>query len=129
MSEVTRELTIPATREELWEALTSERLLEDWLADEVELDEVGEGEEAVFRFGDGDERRVTFDEVDEGERIVFRWQRPLQPESTVEVRLVDAVSGIRVVVSETGGPSLSTAVWGAPLLRLRQVATGALLCA
>ena len=54
--EVERETVLDAPAEEVWEALTDERLLGEWLADEAEL-EPEPGGRASFRFADGAEKR------------------------------------------------------------------------
>ena len=55
--EVCREIVLPTTREDAWEALTEPSRLEEWFATEVELD-LREGGAAVFRWGDGDTRHA-----------------------------------------------------------------------
>src|ERR1700730_8398797 len=50
--EVTREIVLPAPREEVWAALTEAEQLEEWFANDVELD-LREGGEGVFRWGAG----------------------------------------------------------------------------
>ena len=47
--EVTREVVFPAPPEEVWEALTDPEQLEEWFANDVELDTVPGGE-GVFEF-------------------------------------------------------------------------------
>src|SRR5262249_11014771 len=54
--EVTRELVFPVPAEEVWEALTDPEQLEEWFANDVELDP-REGGEGVFRWENGEERR------------------------------------------------------------------------
>src|SRR5918994_1311443 len=49
---VERETLIEASPEEVWEAITDEDRLEEWIAPEVELDAV-EGGDATFRYEDG----------------------------------------------------------------------------
>ena len=53
--QVERERTFEATPEEVWDAITDERLLREWLADEAELDPEPGGE---VRFRIGDEERT-----------------------------------------------------------------------
>ena len=55
--EVRREIVLEAPVEEVWAALTEPERLEEWFANDVELD-VRPGGEGVFRWGDGDERRA-----------------------------------------------------------------------
>src|SRR2546423_10449870 len=68
--EVTREIVLPAPREEVWAALTEAERLEEWFANDVELD-ARPGGEGVFRWDDGDERRAVVREAEPGERLVL----------------------------------------------------------
>src|SRR6266571_87040 len=70
--EVTREIVLPAPREEVWAALTEAERLEEWFANDVELD-AREGGEGVFRWDDGEERRATVREAVPSERLVLDW--------------------------------------------------------
>ena len=54
---IRREIVLPAPREEVWEALTDPERLEDWFANEVELD-LRPGGGATFRWGNGEERHA-----------------------------------------------------------------------
>src|SRR2546423_15414138 len=65
--EVTREVVFPAPPEEVWEALTEPERLEEWFANEGELD-ARPGGAGVFRWGDGDERHATVREAGPAER-------------------------------------------------------------
>jgi uncharacterized protein YndB with AHSA1/START domain len=126
MSESLRkEVLLPADRETVWDALTRDALLSEWLAEEVELD-VREGGEGVLRYAGGEERAAVVDAVDEGERLVLRWTRAGSAETRVEFELVDAVAGTRLVVTEA--PAVGPTAWTAPLASLRAVA-GALCAA
>ncbi len=71
---VERETVLPAGPDEVWEALTDDDRLEEWLAEEVELDPV-EGGELSTRDGE-DERSGVVETVVEGERLSFTWARP-----------------------------------------------------
>lgn len=102
--EVTREIVLPAPREEVWEALTDEDRLAEWFANDVELDP-RPGGSGVFRWNDGDERRAVVETVEPGRRLVLRWE----DDGVVELWLEDAVSGTRVLVRETS-PEWSTAL-------------------
>jgi uncharacterized protein YndB with AHSA1/START domain len=123
---VAREVTLPAGRDEVWEALTSEELLEQWLAADVDLD-VREGGEGVFRFDDGEERPATIEAVDDAERLVFRWRRYAAEETRVELVLHDVAEGTRLVVVEStlgaAGPQALAGAWELPLLRLHDLCT------
>ena len=71
---VERETVLEAPSSEVWDALTDERLLGEWLADEAELEPVPGGR-ASFRFADGSERRGTVLEVEE-EQLPQLWLCP-----------------------------------------------------
>jgi uncharacterized protein YndB with AHSA1/START domain len=97
---VEREVVLPVEREQVWRALTEPELLEQWLADEVEVD-VREGGEAVFRDAGGEERRGRVAEVVEGKRLRLLWSRAGAGAAEVTFELLDAVAGTRLVVVET----------------------------
>src|SRR5215218_10471084 len=79
---VERETLVEASPEEVWQALTDEDRLEEWMAPEVELDPVEGGEISVR---DGDDRRSgTVETVEQAERFAFTWSRPGEGESFVE---------------------------------------------
>jgi uncharacterized protein YndB with AHSA1/START domain len=117
---VERETTIEASPAEVWEAITDEEQLREWLAPEVELDPV-EGGEIAVRDGDG-ERAGTVETVEEGERLAFTWERPGEGESFVEFTIEAVPAGTRVVVVETpiaqAGPRATAQVWAARLTAL-----------
>ena len=102
--EVQREIVLPTTREDAWEALTEPSRLEEWFATEVELD-LRAGGAAVFRWGDGDERRAQVVTVEDEERLVLRFE----DDGVVDVRLIADDGGTRVLVRE------STPQWGTAL--------------
>src|SRR5579862_442505 len=94
--EVEREIVVPESPTEVWEALTEPERLEEWFASEVELD-ARPGGEGVFRWGDGDERRAVVRELEEGERLVLDWDDG----GSVVVELRPVVEGTRVHVVES----------------------------
>ena len=93
--EVEREIVVPETPDEVWEALTEAERLEEWFATEVELD-ARPGGEGVFRWGDGDERHAVVREVEETERLVLDWDDG----GSVAIELETAEGGTRVRVVE-----------------------------
>jgi uncharacterized protein YndB with AHSA1/START domain len=107
---VEREIVFPAEEEEVWEALTEAERLEEWFANDVELDP-REGGSGVFRWDDGDERHATVVEVVPCRRLVLEWDDT----GLVEFELEPAEGGTRLVVRETAP------VWG-PALELRALA-------
>jgi uncharacterized protein YndB with AHSA1/START domain len=117
---VERETLIEASPDEVWEALTDEDRLEEWLAPDVELDPT-EGGEIAVRDGD-DQRNGTVETLEEGERFAFTWSRPGEGESFVEFTIEALPGGSRVTVVETPmGPSaMAIGGWGPALARLRR---------
>lgn len=109
-STIRREIVLPEPPEEVWEALTEPERLEEWFANEVELDlESGEG---VFRWDDGSERHAQIDVCDPERRLGFTWTDDEGTETRVDFTLVPEEDGTRVVVTE------QTFEW-APALEMR----------
>jgi uncharacterized protein YndB with AHSA1/START domain len=102
--EVTREIVLPAERDDVWEALTDEERLSEWFANDVELDP-RPGGAGVFRWENGEERRAAVEAVEPGELLVLRFE----DDGLVELRLEDDAAGTRVLVRETS-PQWSTAL-------------------
>jgi uncharacterized protein YndB with AHSA1/START domain len=96
--EVTREVVVPAPPEEVWQALTEPERLEEWFANEVELD-VRPGGAGRFRWDDGDERHAVVREAEPGERLVLDWD----DEGQVVFTLEEVSEGTRVSVREVSG--------------------------
>jgi uncharacterized protein YndB with AHSA1/START domain len=114
---VERETLIEASPDEVWEALTDEDRLEEWLAPDVELDPQEGGEIAVR---DGDEERTgTVETFEEGERFAFTWSRPGEGESFVQFTIEAVPAGTRVTVVETP-MAMALAGWGPRLARLER---------
>ena len=102
--EVTREMVFPVPPDEVWEALTDPEQLEEWFANDVELDP-REGGEGVFRWDDGEERHATVLVAEPGERLVLDWDDA----GTVELTLEEVDEGTRLLVREST-PEFSTAL-------------------
>jgi uncharacterized protein YndB with AHSA1/START domain len=125
---VSRSVELDAAPAEVWDALTEDALLAEWLADEVEL-EVEPGGEIVCRYADGEERRGEVELVEEAERLAWSWHREGDGPSRVELVLDAVAERTRLTVIETAprrttGPllgvaPLAAATWGPPLTRLR----------
>ena len=60
---IRKEIVLPAPRDEVWDALTDPERLEDWFANDVELD-LRPGGGASFRWSNGEERHATVTEVE-----------------------------------------------------------------
>jgi uncharacterized protein YndB with AHSA1/START domain len=108
--QVQREIVVPESPEELWEALTEPERLEEWFATDVELDP-RPGGAGVFRWGDGDERRAVVREAEEAERLVLDWDDG----GEVVLELEPVEDGTRLRIVETS-PDF------APALELRALA-------
>jgi uncharacterized protein YndB with AHSA1/START domain len=70
---VTRDVVIPAPREEVWRAMTSFDLLSAWLGESVEL-EPKVGGAVIVREPDGSMRRGLVEHVEPERALVFRWR-------------------------------------------------------
>src|SRR5439155_19817058 len=101
---IRKEIVLPASRDDVWDALTDEDRLEEWFANDVELDLRPRGGASV-RWSNGEERHATVTEVDPERRLAFDWD----DEGSVEFTLDDDADGTRLVVEETS-PAWSTAL-------------------
>jgi uncharacterized protein YndB with AHSA1/START domain len=101
---IRKEIVLPAPREEVWEALTEPERLEDWFANDVELD-LRPGGGASFRWSNGEERHATVIDVEYERRLAFEWD----DEGEVAFTLDDDVDGTRLTVEESS-PTWSTAL-------------------
>ena len=86
---------LEAPVEEVWSALTDPERLEEWFANDVEL-ELAPGGEGTFRWDDGDERRAVVEAVEPERLFEFSWDG-----SRVCISLEEIAGGTRVVVTET----------------------------
>jgi uncharacterized protein YndB with AHSA1/START domain len=93
---IEREIVLPVPREEAWEALTAPERLEEWFANDVELEAVPGGD-AVFEWENGEVRHAVVETLEEHERIVLRWE----DDGTVELELGEHPAGTLVRVRET----------------------------
>ena len=101
---IEREIVLPSPREEVWEALTEPERLEDWFANDVDLD-LRPGGGARFRWSNGEERHAVVTEVEPERRLVFEWE----DEGEVTFTLEDDGDGTRLTVVESS-PAWSTAL-------------------
>ncbi len=111
--EVRQEIVVAAPLEEVWAALSDSARLEEWFANEVELD-LRPGGRGRFRWDDGETREAFVDEVDLGRRLAFRWSEPGGEDSRVVWELDETADGTQVTVVEslpTDGPR-ACAEWG-----------------
>jgi uncharacterized protein YndB with AHSA1/START domain len=77
-----REIEVAATREEVWEALTTEEGRERWLEEDPA-------------------REIHVEVVEEPSRLVWWWWRGDEPATRVEFLVVAIPAGVRVQVTET----------------------------
>jgi uncharacterized protein YndB with AHSA1/START domain len=89
--ELTREITLPATAEEVWRSLEEPV----WLGEDASIELRPDGE---VRAGD---RTGFVEEVEEERRLVFWWAAPEEDSTRVELELEedDEVTHVRVVES------------------------------
>ena len=71
---IRKEIVLPAPREDVWEALTEPERLEDWFANDVDLD-LRPGGGVSFRWSNGEERHATVTEVEPGATARVRMGR------------------------------------------------------
>jgi uncharacterized protein YndB with AHSA1/START domain len=102
---IVKEIVLPAPREEVWDALTEPERLEDWFANDVELD-LRPGGGASFRWANGEERHATVIEVEHERHLSFRWD---DEEGEVAFTLADGDDGTHLTVVESS-PAWSTAL-------------------
>lgn len=102
--EIEREIVLDSPPEEVWPALTEAERLEEWFANDVELD-ARPGGRGVFRWDNGEERHAVVEEVDPGRRLELLWDDT----GRVELTLEEAGGGTRLVVRETA-PEWSAAL-------------------
>ena len=93
--DVKREIELDAPPEEVWRALTDPDELEQWFANDVDLDP-REGGEGTFRWDDGEERHAVVEEVDPERRFAFTWDG-----GHVVIELEELPAGTRVIVVES----------------------------
>ena len=92
---IERELLLPATPEEIWDAVTSP----GWLADEVSFD-LRPGGDASFRSGSA-VKEGWVEEALEPARLAFWWASAGEPATRVELTLSPAHGATRLRVVET----------------------------
>ncbi len=114
--EVRRVVVLPVDREEVWSALTDPERLEEWFANEVELD-ARPGGAGVFRWDNGEERRAVVERVEPEERL----ELALEDDGTVAFTLEDDPDGTRLTVVESAPEPRACAAewsWGVELWTL-----------
>jgi uncharacterized protein YndB with AHSA1/START domain len=95
--DVERERYLESSTEEVWTALTDPDELEQWFANEVDLDPTPGGH-ASFRWDNGEAREAVIEEVEAERRLVLRW---LDDDGVVELELEPTGTGTTLRVIET----------------------------
>ena len=102
--DVTREVELPASPDEVWEQVAESDRLGEWLEADVELD-ARPGGSGSFRFADGEVRRALVRDVEPGQRLAFTWWPLTGAEVgrattvTITIEPSDAGSRLRLVES------------------------------
>jgi uncharacterized protein YndB with AHSA1/START domain len=103
-SDVTRDVDLPASPDDVWEQVTESDSLGEWLEADVELDP-RPGGAGSFRFADGEVRRALVRDVEPGRRLAFTWW-PLTGDDvgrattvTITIEPTDGGSRLRLVES------------------------------
>lgn len=97
MSEVHRSVDLPYELDDVWDALTDNEQLAEWLETDVELDPRPGGDVRT------PERQGVVEESEPGRRLVFRWwpvAGGAREASTVELDLQEIPGGTRLTVVE-----------------------------
>jgi uncharacterized protein YndB with AHSA1/START domain len=97
--EVERELLLPESPDEVWDALTDPDRLAEWFANDVELD-LRPGGQGRFGWSSGEEREACVERVDPERELVFRWSDGTD-QSVVAFSLFEVPGGTRLRVTET----------------------------
>jgi uncharacterized protein YndB with AHSA1/START domain len=99
--DIQRTMETDAEPDEVWEALSDPDLLEEWLAEEVDVELVEGGTGTVV--DGGVVRHVEVGVVEPGRRIGFRWwpEDRIDEVSEVEVTVQPLPGGSRIVITET----------------------------
>src|SRR5712692_9905276 len=102
--DVTREIELPASPDEVWRSVAEPEQLGEWLDADVEI-ELRPGGAGSFRFADGEVRRALVRDVEPGHRLAFVWW-PLDagqpgPATTVTITIEPRDGGSRLRLVES----------------------------
>jgi len=112
MSDVEREVLLPAAPDEVWESLTDPERLSEWFGAEV-TGRVEPGEVVTFTHPDGTQRRAIVEIAEPEQRLVFRYlpfettpdERTRRRESSrvaIHIEPFDAQTVIRITETRVG---------------------------
>ena len=102
-------MVLPAAPDEVWEGLTDPARLEEWFANEVELDlDEGEGH---FRWENGEDGTRWSRRSRRARRLGYTWIDEDGRETQVDFTIEEVDEGTRIVVTETA----PVAEWGTAL--------------
>ena len=92
--EIRKELTIQATRQQVWAALTEPEQLKRWFPTKDAVVDLRPGGEIYLEWDDANATGI-FDEIDPPNRLVYRWHPAGDghPSTSVEFTLADAEEG------------------------------------
>jgi uncharacterized protein YndB with AHSA1/START domain len=107
---IRREVRLPESPGEVWDAVTQPDRLAAWFGADAEL-ELRPGGPVRFRWNDGTQRRGLIEAIDPPQRLVFRWRElagtglelRVGEISRVEFHLEPDGQGTRLTVTETPG--------------------------
>jgi uncharacterized protein YndB with AHSA1/START domain len=132
-----RQVTLPASREEVWDALTDPSQVRRWFGADVDWDLRPGGTARFSSLEDERSRAGVVEAVTPAETLRYRWwpadgaedetEGEIEPASEVTYTLEDVPDGTRLTVTEqplTRGTSVASAVSPAPTAS----AAGAWLC-
>lgn len=108
---IIRTVHIRASRDAVWEAITTPELISEWFGDETEID-LRVGGVGKMTWDDYGTFHLIVEEIDEPNSIAMRWARekdvdPTPTNSTTfRFTLADREGGIDLTVTETGWESL-----------------------
>jgi uncharacterized protein YndB with AHSA1/START domain len=106
---IRREVTFPATPEQLWELLTEPSSVSSWFGSRVDW-ELTPGGDASFKGGDQGDRQGRVETVDPQRRLRFSWWPTTDRSQASEVTYVlePTEEGTRLIVTEARAAATAT---------------------
>jgi uncharacterized protein YndB with AHSA1/START domain len=113
-NEIVREITIKASKDRVYAALTDPMQITSWFPDSVE-GTIAEGEKPLFRFGDHDKAQIYVVATQPHDYFAYRWVPGGNtfegdildaPTTLVEFKITENDAGCIVTVTESGFASL-----------------------